>query len=82
MIISIVQEFPSRKKKTFSVPRKDLMLPAWHPAVLRDKEARVEARKRNANKLLGFCENAGGLQLCGLCTAVVMGVRQGASIRT
>ena len=35
-------------------PRSDLLLPADHPAVVRDKNARVELRKRNAHKLLDF----------------------------
>ena len=35
-------------------PRSELLLPPDHPAVVRDRSARVELRKRNAHKLLDF----------------------------
>lgn len=37
-----------------ALPRPRLLLPKTHPAVIFDKAQRVEARKRNANKFLGF----------------------------
>ena len=47
IVVSNLGESPAQ------APRKNLLLPAAHRAVVRDKEARIEARKRNSCKLLG-----------------------------
>ena len=44
---------PWGKSCATQAPRKNLLLPAAHRAVVHDKEARLEARKRNSCKLLG-----------------------------